>query len=253
MDGESEAVHFIHLVKFPKLINNAIVPKLILSKYNTSMIFGKILYLNLLPFHVFMKAFVKSSASKVSMEYKRGVPSKINRDFHARRVDAAFISSISAIKSNHVGLGIIAKKDVKSVIVIPSKTSKKDLESESSNVLANILNVEGEVLIGDKALRYALHNENYIDLAQLWRKKYKLPFVFALLCYHKDKKIYKKIEREFLKRSVKIPQYILQKASDKTQVSKKDILEYLKLISYSLDSKSKRGLARFYKEAKKTT
>lgn len=217
------------------------------------MIFGKIQYLNLLPFHVFMKSFIKSSSSKMSMEYKRGVPSQVNRDFHARRVDAAFISSISAQKSKYVGLGIIAKKKVKSVIVIPSQENKSDGESASSNVLANILNVEGEVLIGDKALRYALANDKYVDLAQVWYERYKVPFVFALLCFHRDKKLYKKIEKEFLKCEVKIPQYILQKAANETQISKKDILSYLKLISYKVDNKSKRGLTKFYKEAKKVT
>lgn len=213
------------------------------------MIFGKIQYLNLLPFHVFMKSFLKNSSSKISMEYKRGVPSKINKDFHSHRVDAAFISSISAKRSKYVGLGIISKKAVKSVIVIPSLENKSDEESASSNVLANILNVEGEVLIGDKALRYALSNDEYIDLAAIWYKKYKLPFVFALLCYHKDKKVYQKIEKEFLKTNVKIPQYLLQKASDETGISKKDILEYLKLISYKLDARAKRGLTQFYKKA----
>ncbi|RUM65052.1 MAG: hypothetical protein DSZ04_00870 [Sulfurimonas sp.] len=217
------------------------------------MIFGQIQYLNLIPFHVFMKAFLKNSSSKISMEYKRGVPSKINREFHSRRVDAAFISSISAKRSKYVGLGIIAKKDVKSVIVIPSLQNKSDVESASSNVLANILNVEGEVLIGDKALRYTLVSDEYIDLAAMWYKKYRLPFVFALLCYHKDRKVYQKIEKEFLKTNVKIPQYLLEKASQETGVSKKDIVDYLKLISYKLDSKSKRGLTLFYKEAQKTT
>jgi len=229
------------------------VSKLILSKYNTFMIFGKIQYLNLLPFHVFMKSFIRDSASKMSMEYKRGVPSKINRDFHAHRVDAAFISSISAQKSKYVGLGIIAKKEVKSVIVIPSEKHKSDLESASSNLLANILDIEGEVLIGDKALKYALAHDDYVDLVKVWSERYNLPFIFALLCYHKDKKLYKRIEREFLKHKVKIPQYILEKASISTQISKKEILSYLKLISYRVDSKSKRGLHRFYKEAKRTT
>jgi len=214
------------------------------------MVFGKIEYLNLLPFHLFMKRFTKASSAKMSMEYKRGVPAKVNSAFHSRRVDAAFISSISAKKCKHVGLGIIAKKDVKSVLVIPSKESKKDVESASSNVLCEILQLQGEVLIGDKALRYALNSDNYIDLAKEWHKRHKLPFVFALLCYHKDKKLYKRVEKEFLKRQVKIPQYLLEKASLKTEVSKKDILEYLKLISYNLDSKSKLGLKKFYKEAK---
>jgi len=217
------------------------------------MIFGKIQYLNLLPFHVFMNSFLKTSASKKSMEYKRGVPSKINKDFHARRVDAAFISSISAQKSDYVGLGIIANKEVKSVIVIPSDKSKLDVESASSNVLADILNIEGEVLIGDKALKYTLSNTDYIDLAEVWHQKYSLPFVFALLCYHKDKKLYKKIEKEFLKRRVRIPQYILQKAAFETGISAQEILAYLKLISYDLNTQAKRGLTRFYKEAKKIT
>ena len=217
------------------------------------MVFGKIEYLNLLPFHVFMKRFTKASSAKMSMEFKRGVPSKVNRAFHSKEVDAAFISSISAKKRKHVGLGIIAKKSVKSVLVIPKKESKKDTESASSNVLCEILQLQGEVLIGDKALRYALENDDYIDLVQEWHKKYKLPFVFALLCYHKDKKLYKRIEKEFLKRQVKIPQYLLQKASAKTDVSKKDILEYLELISYKLDSASLLSLKKFYKEAAKVT
>ncbi|MDQ7066741.1 MAG: MqnA/MqnD/SBP family protein [Sulfurimonas sp.] len=215
------------------------------------MIFGKIQYLNLLPFHIFMKSYIKNSAAKMSMEYKRGVPSKINKEFHARRVDAAFISSISAQKSKHVGLGIIAKKAVQSVIVIPSKRSKSDFESASSNVLAKILNIKGEVLIGDKALKYSLVQSDYIDLAKLWSTKYKSPFVFALLCYHKDKKLYKNIEKEFLKHRVKIPQYILQKAAKKTGISAKDILKYLQLISYDLNPKTQKGLKKFYKEAKK--
>jgi len=215
------------------------------------LVFGKIDYLNLLPFHVFMKSFAKSSSSSMSMHYKRGVPAKVNNEFLKRRVDAAFISSIMAQKSSHVGLGIIAKKSVKSVLVIPSTQNKSDIESATSNVLARVLNISGEVLIGDKALRYALTHDEYIDLAQAWRKKFNLPFVFALLCYHKDKKTYQKIENEFLKRKVKIPQYILNKASQNSMIAKKDILEYLKLISYEVDAKAMLGLKKFYKEAKK--
>jgi len=217
------------------------------------MIFGKIEYLNLLPFHVFMKRYIKGSSAKMSMEYKRGVPSAINHAFHTRRVDAAFISSISAQKSANVGLGIIAKREVKSVLIIPNRADKKDVASASSNVLAKLLGFEGEVLIGDRALRYALANSDYIDLAQEWHKRHRLPFVFALLCYHKEKKRYEKIEREFLKRSIRIPQYILKNASKRTGVQERDILEYLKLISYRVDTKALRGLGKFYKEAKRVS
>lgn len=185
------------------------------------------------------------------MEYKKNVPARVNRDFLRRRVDAAFISSIKAQGKKYVQLGIIAKKDVKSVIVIPSNTIKSDVESASSNVLAKILKTHGEVLIGDKALKYALANSDYIDLAKVWNEKYNLPFVFALLCYHKDAQIYKKIEREFLKREVKIPQYLLLKASKRTGIKAHEIKKYLELISYKVDYKAHKALRQFYKEADK--
>ncbi|WP_457746895.1 MqnA/MqnD/SBP family protein [Sulfurimonas sp.] len=215
------------------------------------MLFGKIEYLNLLPFHVFMKRFTRNSSAKMTMEYRKNVPAKINKKFLSRSVDAAFISSISAKNKKHVNLGIIAQKSVKSVLVIPSKNEIKDKESASSNLLADVLEIYGKVLIGDKALRYALSHKNYTDLAQVWFERYKLPFVFALLCYHKDKKLYTKIEKEFLKRKVKIPQYLLKKASTKTKIAPKEILSYLELISYELDAKARLGLAKFYKEASK--
>ncbi len=211
------------------------------------MIFGKIEYLNLLPFHVFMKRYTKGSAAKMGMEYKKNVPAKINSAFHKRHVNAAFISSISAKNSQYVGLGIVAKKEVQSVLVIPSKINKIDIESASSNVLAKILQQQGEVIIGDKALRYALKHDDYIDLAKLWNERYKLPFVFALLCYHTDKRYYKKIEQMFLKQEIKIPSYILKKSAKKTGICEKEILNYLKLISYKLDAKTALGLKKFYK------
>jgi len=197
-----------------------------------------------------MKRFTKSSQQSKTMHYKRGVPASINKKFISRKIDAAFISSISAKKFNHVNLGIIAKKEVLSVLVIPNDSNKFDKESASSNVLAKLLNVNGEVLIGDKALKHYLLNKPHIDLAKLWNDKYNLPFVFALLCFHKNKNLYKTIEKQFLKQSVKIPQYILQEASKRTNIDKKDILHYLSYISYNLDSKAQRGLKLFYKKEK---
>jgi chorismate dehydratase len=126
------------------------------------MVFGKIEYLNLLPFHIFMKRFTKSTQQSMSMHYKRGVPTKINEKFLSHRVDAAFISSIRAKNYKYVDLGIIAKKEVLSVLVVPDAKNKADVESASSNVLANILKLNGKVLIGDKALKYYLENSSYI-------------------------------------------------------------------------------------------
>jgi chorismate dehydratase len=210
------------------------------------VVFGKIEYLNLLPFHVFMKRFTKSAQQSISMQYKKGVPSKINKQFTSRRIDAAFISSISAKKFLHVDLGIIAKKEVLSVLVIPHVDNINDTDSATSNVLANVLDIKGEVLIGDKALKYYLSKKPHVDLAQEWNLKYDLPFVFALLCFHKNKNIYKNIEKNFLKQKVKIPQYILKQASKRTGITSKDILNYLTYISYELDTKAKKGLKKFY-------
>ena len=211
------------------------------------MVFGKIEYLNLLPFHVFMKRFNGSSRESMTMEYKKNIPAKINTLFKKRLVDAAFISSIKAKKEKYVKLGIIAKKEVCSVIVIPSEHSKNDKESATSNILANLLGVQGEVLIGDKALRYYLSGKPHVDLAKLWNEKYNSPFVFALLSYHKHTTQIKKIEKNFSKAKIKIPQYILNSASKRTGIKECDILEYLKKISYSLDKKALKGLKKFYR------
>ncbi|MBU0631737.1 hypothetical protein KKA17_03760 [bacterium] len=210
------------------------------------MVFGKIEYLNLLPFHVFMKRFSRSSRESMTMEYKSSVPAKINKLFERRTVDAAFISSIKAKKQRYAKLGIIARKEVWSVLVIPQDDDKKDVESATSNLLASILGIKGEVLIGDKALRYHLSGGPYIDLAKTWNDKYHLPFVFALLSYHKHHHHIKKIEKHFSKTRVKIPRYILQKASKRTAISENDILCYLEKISYGLDKKAALGLKKFY-------
>ncbi len=214
------------------------------------VVFGKIEYLNLLPFHLFMKRFTRSSQQSMSMDYYKDVPAKTNKKFLSRKVDAAFISSIRAKNQKYVNLGIIAKKEVLSVLVAPSETNTQDSESETSNLLAKILHVKGEVLIGDKALRHYLQNKPHVDLAKLWHEKYKLPFVFALLCYHNDKALYKKIEKNFLKTKIKIPRYILREASMRTGISQENILNYLKYISYNFDKKAKNGLEKFYKEVK---
>jgi len=215
------------------------------------MVFGKIEYLNLLPFHVFMKRFAKSSRQNMSMNYYKGVPADINNKFLSHRVDAAFISSINAKNYPYVDLGIIAKKEVLSVLVIPHAKNTKDTESATSNILAHVLDIKGEVIIGDKALRYYLKNNSFVDLAKEWNDRYNLPFVFALLCYHKNKKNYKTIQKYFLKQQIKIPQYILKNASKRTDIDTADILHYLKYISYRLDKKAKAGLKKFLKESNK--
>lgn len=195
-----------------------------------------------------MKKFTKSTQQKMSIEYKKGVPSYINKKFISKKVDAAFISSIRARKAKKLNLGIVARDEVLSVLVIPRDEFNSDIESETSNLLAKVLKLNGEVLIGDKALRYYLEKKPMIDMAKEWKNKTNLPFVFALLCYNKDYSYYKKIEKNFLDKKIKIPQYILEASSKRTKIAKKDIINYLKHISYRVDKKANMGLKKFYKE-----
>lgn len=213
------------------------------------MIFGKIEYLNLLPFHVFMKRYAKTTRHHMSLHYKKGVPSKINRDFKNRRIDAAFISSIEGRRAQHINLGIIARKDVWSVLVVPGEERISDTASATSNVLVQILGLQGEVIIGDNALRYYLQGGPRIDLAERWVERHRLPFVFGLLCHHGHREALETLSRHFLRRKQRIPHYLLQRASKRTGIAPRDILNYLQHISYELDGKAERGLRKFWRLA----
>ncbi len=216
------------------------------------MKFAKIDFINLLPFHIYIKKRIQSSQVKSIIQYKKSYPSYINKKFKTRKVDSAFISSIASRGEKKLDLGIIARKDVQSVIVVPGK-KKDDYQSETSNALAKILKLEGQVLIGDKALKFFHDNPDVevIDLAIAWQNKYNLPFVFATLCYCKNRKILEKIIRNFNKKHIKIPQYILEQYSKRSGVSKKHIIEYLKRIDYDIGIKEKRALKKFLSLAKK--
>ncbi|MCK5293989.1 MAG: hypothetical protein KAJ49_05005 [Arcobacteraceae bacterium] len=215
------------------------------------MIFAKIDYINLLPFYVFIKKNIHSSQIKAIINYKKSYPSKINNQFKKRQIDAGFISSIASKKSNSLDIGIVAKKDVLSVLALKGDY-KKDFQSQTSNALAKVLDINGEILIGDKAL-YHYHNsknKEFIDLAQAWYDKYNLPFVFALLCVNRYKKYLNTLSKKFLASKIKIPQYILNQYSKKTNLSNKQILKYLEKISYSIGYKEKQSLKLFFKLTK---
>jgi len=104
------------------------------------MLFGKIDYINLLPFHIFIKKYISSSQLKASINYKKSYPSKINEDFKYRRISGAFISSVKAFNKNQTNIGIVAQKEVLSVLICEGK-NQDDLESSTSNILAKVLNL----------------------------------------------------------------------------------------------------------------
>lgn len=214
------------------------------------MIFGKIDFINLLPFHVFIKRYARSTQFHQSLHYHKGVPSTLNREFAARRIDAAFISSITAQNCHHFNVGIVAKKEVLSVLSLPN-ADKADSDSASSNLLAQILEIHGEVVIGDKALRYYYSGGEHTDLGRVWHERTGLPFVFALLCTHHHTKALKRLSHAFVAHKIKIPYYILQEASRKSNLSAKQILHYLTFITYKVGKKEERGYKRFVQEGKR--
>lgn len=209
------------------------------------MIFAKIDFINLLPLHVFIKKNLSSQMKQI-IEYNKSYPASINKKFKKRKVDAAVISSIASRRCKKcLDLGIVANGVVDSVLVIPG-SYKKDFQSETSNALAKVLKIEGEVVIGDKAL-YKFYNsdEEFIDLAKEWGKKHNLPFVFARLCANKHQKYLDKLAKNFLKIKVNIPQYILEKYAKRSGISKKQIQNYLTKIQYKLGVKEKKSLKLF--------
>ena len=150
-----------------------------------------------------------------------------------------------------LNFGIIAHDDVLSVLLIPG-LEESDYQSKTSNALAKVLDLKGKVIIGDKALHFYHQNKETkkIDLAKEWKNKYNLPFVFAVLCFNKNKIALNKLTKNFNKKQIKIPQYILEQYSNRSGVSKKHILEYLQKIDYNLGIKEKRALKLFLKLTK---
>ena len=196
---------------------------------------GHIDYLNLLPFYQFLK--------KKHIKIKKGVPSTINEMFEKRKIDAAFISSVKSKNKKCFDIGIIANKKVKTVLVCPGKGL--DSESATSNILAEILNIKGKVIIGDKAFR----EKNCIDLAKEWHQKHKLPFVFARFCVNKNYEKYEKLINEFLQKKQKIPYVTLKKYASSLGISYKEAKEYLdKIIYYKMGWREKKSLKMFLRK-----
>lgn len=216
------------------------------------MIFAKIDFINLLPFYIFIKKNIKSSQIKQIINYKKSYPSKINIQFKKRKIDAAIISSIASRNCKCLDMGIVAKNEVLSVLALKGKY-EKDFQSDTSNALTKVLEIDGKVLMGDKALKYYHDNPNgdFIDLASMWKEKYGLPFVFARLCLNKEEKYLNDLSQKFLKQNIKIPQYILNKYVKRSGLTKAQILEYLTKISYELSYKEKQSLKLFLKLTKK--
>lgn len=227
------------------------------------MRFGKIDYLNLLPFEVFVRSYPKPSQFQLFYNKKKSYPAYLNKEFLFGRIDAGFISSIAALRAKKerfeaTNIGIVARKKVKSVICLP-KEQGDDYQSATSNALLKVLGLHGRVLIGDRALIEVLQQEKshgesgrrdivYLDMGEEWVQREQLPFVFGRLCIRKNKEFYTRLMRMFVKNKIKIPYFILKDAERKSGVSAKEILSYLDVLSYNVDKKAQFGVERFYRK-----
>jgi chorismate dehydratase len=215
------------------------------------VLFGKINYTNLAPFHIFIKKSVSSNQFKQALNYHKSYPSNINHRFKTKRISGAFISSVESFRGDfkRYDIGIVAYKEVKSVIV-KRGLYRKDIESASSNILAKVLDIDGEIIIGDKALKaYLKDPSRYEDLCTLWYQKYKLPFVFARFCINSHYSFYDRLINRFIKTKVKVPQYLLIRYANKSGINHKDLVEYWRLIRFQIGYKEKRSLKKFRKLA----
>lgn len=220
------------------------------------MRFGKIDYLNLLPFEVFVRSYPKPSQFQLFFNKKKSYPAYLNKEFLFGRIDAGFVSSITALRARKekfyaLKTGIIARKEVISVICLPKELGS-DYQSATSNALLKVLQLKGRVLIGDRALKEVIEQkrvqkENYVDLGKFWVQREHLPFVFGRLCVKKNLSFYKQLTGALHKKRIKIPYYLLKNASIKTGITQKEIINYLKVISYRIDKKAEYGVERFYR------
>ncbi|TSA86293.1 MqnA/MqnD/SBP family protein [Helicobacter mehlei] len=216
------------------------------------MRFGKIDYLNLLPFDVFIKAYPTPVSFKQFLNHRKTYPAKLNQDFLFRRIDAGFISSIAGYaawrKKQVTPCAIIGYKKVLSVLVV-LQDEGIDTQSATSNALCQVLGLKGQVLIGDKALRfYYQEKAEFVDLAALWHAKTSLPFVFGRFCYQAHGEFYTQIAHAFYKRPIKIPYYILEQKAQESQLNRQQILHYLKHIHYKMGAKEEFSLRCFYRQ-----
>ncbi|MDR0665740.1 MAG: hypothetical protein LBF86_09540 [Helicobacteraceae bacterium] len=207
------------------------------------MIFGRIDYLNLLPFYVFLKRYHPRLLQMSN--FKKGPPSAINRLYKRRAIDAGIISSIRSRKQKGANIGLIAHNEVTSVLVLEGDF-RADEESETSNALAKLLGLKGRVAIGDKALKLFVGGAKAIDLALEWQKRHKSPFVFARLCYTKGDRLIKRIEKQFFRRMTRrVPQFILQDRAKKSEIAVDEISAYLNRLEYRIDKKAAKALKKF--------
>ena len=196
-------------------------------------------------------------------------PANLVADLNAGRADVALIPVVHLFNHPELtmieGLGIAADGPVQSVLLkcnVPVdqiKTVARDPASATSNALAELLleNVEmvdspdadATVVIGDRALCSDPAPAGDIDLAEAWKARTGLPFVFAVWAVRKD---FPNLETvtEIAHKACEAGLQSLEKIAARYAVelgrSQAFWSDYLgHSIHYKLDERDRAGLARF--------
>ena len=234
---------------------------------------GWIDFLNTLPFN-FEKAGLKLS---FDYELVKGVPSSLNKLLREGKIDVGIISSAEYLENynNYLilpDLSISAQGKVFSVSIFSNMKLEETEEiyltkaSKSSRYLTKIVfekflnrkiiykelkDIEKEnpaLLIGDNAILYRNKFKYAYDLAEIWYKRVKLPFVFALWVIRKDAFNEKKEEVKELLDILKKTKTQIFKNLDQYLIGikiDKDFAKfYLSNIDYSLSEKHIKGLEK---------
>ena len=206
-------------------------------------------------------------------------PACLVRDLNSGKCDVALIPvthffahpELKMIK----GLGVAADGPVQSVLLKCNKkmgqikTIAKDPASATSNALAELLltkyfkqdvemhdfqsleKPDATVVIGDRALCAEPAPEGDVDLAEVWLKWTKLPFVFAVWAVRKDFEHYDEVS-EIAHKSFAAGfldmEAIAERYAQKLGGSQEFWIDYLdNSIHYKLDARDLEGMNRFRK------
>ncbi len=220
-------------------------------------------------------------------EYKfvYGVPSDLNRFLHEGSVDVSPVSSLEYMNQSEryrilSGIGICAEKTVQSVLLL-SDYPIEELDgkhihlSAQSLTSAHLLRImldkfynvipryvdynqprDAYLLIGDKALKayYECETRYTYDLAELWYRHTKLPFVFSLWLVSaraadnpEVAKLYEGLLEIASTVHEKVDFYAEQYLLRYNAFSKKQLVDYWRTLYYTVGDREIKGLDLYYK------
>ena len=229
-----------------------------------------------------------------SLELFLGPPSEVTRRLAEGEADVALLPVASAATLGALellDLGIVARSAVRSVVVVSQvpvddiETLSVDASSRTSVVLARLLlpkhthvvscppgeaiaaatGKTGSLVIGDPAIDLAERFPHHLDLAEAWRARTGLPFVFAAWAARRGtfttqviERLHRAAREGMAARDAIADAYASRRRSGAPQSRGESdaarFRSYLRdAISYEIDTDARRGLDLFFEQAATAT